>query len=70
VLIETCPGDAVIAHTEQEKKEFFFNEKVNMTTPHPQLAEVWSPLQAILSTCMGSFTCPGIDAQVQGTTVL
>jgi hypothetical protein len=33
------------------------------------LLEVWSPLQAILSTCVGSFTCPGIDAQVQGTTV-
>jgi hypothetical protein len=23
----------------------------------------------LLSTCVGSFTCPGIDAQVQGTTV-
>jgi hypothetical protein len=23
----------------------------------------------LLSTCVGSFTCPGIDALVQGTTV-
>jgi hypothetical protein len=23
----------------------------------------------LLSTCVGSFTCPGVDAPVQGTTV-
>jgi hypothetical protein len=27
---------------------------------------VWSPPQAILSTCVGYFACPGIDTQVQG----
>jgi hypothetical protein len=39
--------------------------------PFGFLPEVWSPLQATvhLCQCVGSFTCPGIDAQVQGTTV-
>jgi hypothetical protein len=32
------------------------------------LPQVWRPLQATLHLC-GIFTCPGIDAQVQGTTV-
>jgi hypothetical protein len=34
------------------------------------LPEVWIGVHyRLLSTCVGSFTCPGIGARVQGTTV-